>query len=89
MQGSYAAPAQGNLRFDIDVMETVAKYFRCTLRPQDPSLSHGAVYSWGAWRGFRTTVSALPGAFSGLMWRCPTGIAASEVSRRGVRVYSV
>lgn len=83
MQSSY--PAQGNLRFDVDVMKKVAKYFRCTLRPQDPSLSHGAVYSWGAWRGFRTTVSALPGADVNI----PMGIAASEVGGRGVRVYSV
>lgn len=71
IQGSYPVPAQGNLRFVIDVMKTMAKYFRCTLRPQDPFLSQGTVYSQGAWRGFRTTVSALPGAFSGLMWRCP------------------
>lgn len=71
MQGSYPAAAQGNLKFDIDIMKTVARYFRCTLRPQDPSLSHGTVYSWGAWKGFRTTISALPREFSSLMWRSP------------------
>lgn len=80
MQGSYPVPAQGNLRFDIDVMKKVAKYFRCTLRPQDPFLSQGTVYSQGTWRGFRTTVSALPGAFSGLMWRSPWELLPLKVA---------
>lgn len=36
---------------------------------------------------FRRTVSALPGASSGLMRRCPMGRAASAVGRQGLRVY--